>query len=411
MMNTFVVATPLFDSKISVCAYHLCSRNPERLFGALEDYWKMSDALRSPDLDLLDKVGIEPFAVDKKLIIELNEYQLLTDVPTETGLPPDKLICLLHGSARFDEASLAKCQTLKELGYALAMHITGPNDEKLPLMALSDYIILDFKGQPFDTLIKTVTRNVRRKKVVISDIPDMDSFDRIGSFTNVLYAGHFYSQPITKGVSDISPLKINMLRLMKQINEEDFDLTQIASTVGRDAALSISLLRFINAIASGSRKIDSIRGAVAILGQKEVRRWATVAMAVALAEDRPGEITKLSLVRAKFAENLATAYELGIFAPRLFMAGLFSLLDVILQKPMDRAIKEIAVDSMVHAALVERTGELYEVLDLIYAYERADWDHVSINMVRNNVSSEAISEAFLDALLWYKQLLDSIDEQ
>jgi EAL and modified HD-GYP domain-containing signal transduction protein len=149
---------------------------------------------------------------------------------------------------------------------------------------------------------------------------------------------------------------------------------------------------------------------VAILGQKEVRRWATVAISVSLAEDRPGEITKLSLVRAKFAENLALAFELGIFQSNLFMAGLFSLLDVVLEKPMAEAVKEVAVDDRVKKALVDKTGELYTVLDLIYTYERADWDKVSIIGIRNNVDMEMVIQAFLDALVWYNQLLASIDE-
>jgi EAL and modified HD-GYP domain-containing signal transduction protein len=160
-----------------------------------------------------------------------------------------------------------------------------------------------------------------------------------------------------------------------------------------------------------SRSVDSIRNAVAILGQKEVRKWATVAISVGIGEDRPSEITKLSLIRAKFAENLAPAFDMAAKSGSLFISGLFSLLDVILERPMREAIKEVAADDEVRDALVDHQGKISEVLKLIFAYERADWHHASINMVTNGVDIEVLTQAFLDSLYWYRQLLDAIDEE
>jgi len=104
-------------------------------------------------------------------------------------------------------------------------------------------------------------------------------------------------------------------------------------------------------------------------------------------------------------------FEKGVFQHSLFMAGLFSLLDVILKKPMEEAIKEVAVDNMVYAALVEKKGVLFKVLDFIYKYEHADWNNISIIMIQNNISGEDVNKAFVEALVWYHQLLISIDEE
>ena len=407
-MKAFVAAVPLFDSTMTVQAYRLEARIGDKLFGLMEDYRGMSEVMHTPGLDALQLVGIEPFAGDCALFLELNQFQLLMGLPTTLDLPPDKLIVILKDEVPIREEERQRCEALKEKGFRIALEGDTVAVREHPLTDLTDYLILDYNSKAFDEQLKAI-RYLRKMKLMIGNVPDKATYARLSNLAGTLFSGSFYNQPITSGAADISPLKVNALQLLNLLNQDDFDLTEIAKTVERDPSLSISLLRFINARANASKRIDSIRSAVAIMGQKEVKHWGTVAVSVSMASDRPGEITKLSLVRARFAENLATAYELGVFAPSLFMAGLFSLIDVILDKPMPQAIAEVAVDERVHTALVESKGELYEVLDLIYAYEKADWDRVSINMIRNNIELESITEAFFDALVWYKELIASIE--
>jgi len=160
-----------------------------------------------------------------------------------------------------------------------------------------------------------------------------------------------------------------------------------------------------------SRKIDSIRNAVAILGQKEVKKWASIAISMGMGEDRPGEITRLSLIRAKFAENLAPAFEMAIKSGSLFISGLFSLLDVILQMPLEKAIDEVAASGEIRDTLLEKKGALSEVMRLILAYENADWHNTSLLMVKNNVDIKTLTQAYIDSLYWYRQLLDTIADE
>jgi len=275
-----------------------------------------------------------------------------------------------------------------------------------------DFVLLSCNDENFNGELKEIRPYIFKTRLVITDVPDMDSFNKYSGARGVLLSGNFYSQPITKGSVDISPLKINSLNLLGQINDESFDLGEAASIIERDPALSISLLRFINAMnPDRSRKIDSIRNAVAILGQKEVKKWASIAISVGMGEDRPSEVTRLSLIRAKFAENLAPAFEMGIKSGSLFISGLFSLLDVILQMPLAKAIDEVAASSEIRDALIDNKGPLSEVLKLIFAYEHADWHNSSLIMVKNGIDIEELAQAFLDSLQWYRQLLDAIEDE
>ena len=110
-------------------------------------------------------------------------------------------------------------------------------------------------------------------------------------------------------------------------------MTKAADIIGRDTALVISLLKMVNRIAVNS-EITSIRHAAAMLGQRELKKWINTAVANKLYADKPNEITRLSLLRAKFAENLASSFGLAAQGSELFLMGLFSVLDVILEKPM-----------------------------------------------------------------------------
>jgi len=412
-MKSFIVAIPLFNSQMAVEAYWLCSRRGQKILGMLEDHRNMEDTLSYPGLELVESIGVEPFTGGCPLIVEVNEYQLLMGAPENHDIPPDKLICMLSADINISEVLLTRCRKIKENGYAIAVDGLIDVREKAALFDLVDCVNIDLDVYGIDRamMMAKIIKKVN-KRMIISQVPDTDTYNKLSDLPATLFTGGFYSKPVTKGIKDISPIKINTLALMNQINEEDFDLTDIAAIIGRDPSLSISLLRFINSSsAKFTSKINSIRSAVAILGQKEVKRWATAALSLQLAQDRPGEISKLSLIRARFAENLAAVFEMGLFAPSLFVTGLFSLLDVILQKPMPEAVKEVALDEKVRQALVEKSGDYYQVLDLLYAYERADWDTVSVMILKHDLKVEDIVEAFIEALVWYKRLLEAIDEE
>ena len=409
-MKTLIVAIPFFDSNMSVEGYKLISRGAQKLLGLMDDYVTPWDAVLSPGLDLVKTLGIEPLAGTSPLYIDINEYHLLMGVPLTLGIAPEKLVCVLPNTIRPDDSVLNKCRELKEKGYSIAVDGFLDGHTGNPIFEFIDCLIVDTHDyQPDKKFIDAIQVLAKIKKVVLSNIADMDKFDMLKGIHNTLYSGIFYNRPITKGIKEISPLKINALNLLRQINEEDFDLSDIAGTIGRDPSLSISLLRFINSVMP--RKINSIVNAVAILGQKEVKRWATAALSIQLAEDRPNEITRLSLIRARYAENLANTFEMGVFAPSLFMMGLFSMLDIILEKPMIEAVKEVALDEEVRAALVDKKGEFFKVLDFMYAYEHANWDDVAIKMVQNNLNLDDVTDAFIEALVWYKTLLDAISDE
>ena len=412
MSTRFFISTiPVFDSQMGVHAYRMITHDGVKLLGSAEDHRRLGGELLAPELEYIKDIGIEPFTGSHECFIELSKYQLLIGMPLNMSIPPKNLICVIGSDTLSDNAAYAKMAILKRNGYKLGIRGLPPSISLDTISGFFDFILLSYRDEDFTGNMNAIRPFIQRITLVIIDIPDMIDFNRLSGARNVLLSGDFYSQPITQGLSEISPIKINALNLLGQINNEDFDLIDAANTIERDPALSISLLRFLNALSPDrSRKIESIRQAVAILGQNEVKKWATIAISIGIGEDRPSEITRLSLIRAKFAENLAPAFDMTIKSGALFMAGLFSMLDVILQSPMHVAIDQVAAQSEIKSALVEKQGRFYDVLSLIYAYERADWHTTSISMVRNGIDVSVLTSAFYESLSWYRQLLDAIDD-
>ena len=157
-------------------------------------------------------------------------------------------------------------------------------------------------------------------------------------------------------------------------------------------------------------EITSIRHAAAMLGQKELKKWINAVVSKQLCADKPNEITRLSLLRAKFAENLAPTFELASLSSELFLMGLFSVLDIILDKPMKEALTMVNVSKEITEALVDKKGDLARVLEFITCYELASWTELSRQMILSNINDTAVYDAYVEALSWYRDLFGSMDD-
>ena len=237
--------------------------------------------------------------------------------------------------------------------------------------------------------------------VNVESLGEYDALKEDGGFE--LFEGGFFRVPITQGEADVAPLKVNYIELLNIVNDNDFDLSKAADVIGRDTALVISLLEIVNRLSLNS-EITSIRHAAAMLGQKELKKWINTAITNELCADKPNEITRLSLLRAKFAENLAPIFEMAVFSSELFLMGLFSVLDLILDRPMEEALKMVKVSKHIEDALIEHKGELAPVLDFILHYENASWQEVSRQMVLKNIDMDLIYDAYTKSLQWYRDL-------
>lgn len=317
-----------------------------------------------------------------------------------------RLVLLFDNSVTNTPDYQGRFKELKQKGYKLAIR-------KLPvvefenykeILSLMDYIILDNKKVNVSKAKIYFAHQYPNIKICVGNIQKQEIFDDIRmDRAFYLFEGAFYRIPVTKGQTEVEPLKVNYLELMNIVNDVDFELTKAADVIGRDTALVVSLLEMVNRTAVKS-EVTSIRHAAALLGQRELKKWINTVITKELCADRPNEITRVSLLRAKFMECLAPSFGLGMKASELFLMGLFSVLDIILNRPMEEALDKVNVSKDIREALLNHQGEFADIYEFMTAYENADWQEVSRMQILKNIDNNAVFKAYIEAVCWYKEM-------
>ena len=399
---------PLFDDKMFVCAYSVFARkenlflNPELMAGA-----RFDGAGTVHELEVVSNMGVATLSGGKAVFVPVNQFSLFAEISLQCTVPADKVVLLMDNSIQPTEEYVKRVRELKEQGYKMAIR-------KLPISSFEpykeiiskcDYILLDHVKIDISKAKIYFKKQYPGIKLCAVNVDTKEQYDKLvedGGYD--LYEGSFFRMPLKESETEVSPLKVNYIELLNVVNAPDYDLTDAADVIGKDPALVISLLEIVNRMALNS-EITSIRHAAAMLGQKELKRWINTAVTKELCADKPSELIRLVMIRAKFAENLAKEFELAMQAPELFIMGLFSALDIMLGKTMEEALQMVQVSKNVREALLEDKGDFAKVLEFIRRYEDADWTEVSRLLVLDNIDMDNVYAAYLGALRWYRDLI------
>lgn len=399
---------PLFDSQLSVKAYSLFSQKANMLLNpALLGTGQRDGAGFVQGLEVIESMGMDTISRDKEVFVPVNNISLFTSFEEQCqNMPKDRIVLLLDNSIKPEDMYVDRIKELKQMGFKVGVRKLFVQDFEVykRILLMADYILLDNKKIDI-TKAKIYFSNVYPNiKLCAVNVETQEVFEKLVSDTGyTLYEGEFYRVPVTKGQNEVAPLKVNYIELLNIVNDADFDLTKAADIIGRDTALVLKLLEIVNKLSVNS-EITSIRHAAAMLGQKELKKWINTAVTNQLCADKPNEITRVSLLRAKFCENLASMFDMGGLSSELFLVGLFSVLDIILDMPMKEALKKVKVSKQIEKALIKNEGEFASVLSFVMAYENANWAEIDRLMLLNEMDNAAVYDAYKGSLEWYRDL-------
>ncbi len=402
-----VTLIPLFDENMNVNAYSIFTQkknyflNPSLLGTGFHDGAAYVDGL-----EVIQSMGVETLSEDKEVFVPVGNISIFSDINSQCDAPHERIVLLIDNTVKPEEAYIRRLKELKADGYKLAMRKleVAQFEAYREILLLTDYIFLNHKKIDISKAKIYFGKIYPNIKLCAGNIDTMEIFEQLkedGGYQ--FYEGKFFRIPINKGEHEVSPLKVNYIELLNMLNEPELELTEAADVIGRDTALVISLLKMVNRMSINS-KITSIRHAAAMLGEKELRKWLTTAVTGELYTDKPNEITRLSLLRAKFAENLAPAFSMAIKSSELFLMGLFSVLDVILDMPMEEALEIVKVSPAISDALINGKGDLALILEFMRQYENANWQEVSRLMVLHNIEIKQVYDAYVGSLTWYRDI-------
>ena len=399
MHEKFIARQPIFDDKLKLFGYELLFRaSSENVF---RPYKGASDSLI---VDSTSLFGLQSLTGHAKAFVNLDLFALQRG--TARLLPPDQVVLEILESITPTQEVVKLCAELCSEGYALALDDYVGHPKWEPLLPLAKFLKVDFRA--CDPPARAAIANRHRAqlgadatansmRLLAEKIESNDDLLEARSIGYTFFQGYFFCKPSTLSAREIPGNKLNCLRLLHLVASPDFSYDAVEELLKTDPALVYKLLRYLNSWLVAIRgEIHSIREAIALLGEKEFRRWISVLAVVAMASDKPHELIRTALTRAFFCEALAkslpAAAAPSIKSSDLFLMGLLSVTDAILDRPMEQILASLPIAPEVRAALCGTANPYRDVYDVLLAYERADWTALSAASARLGIDESSVAD-------------------
>jgi c-di-GMP-related signal transduction protein len=312
-------------------------------------------------------------------------------------LPRAKAVIRIPLAVPCNADVILACQELKNAGYRLSVAGWAGQHERRPLAALADFLCVDWQS-----LTPTVRAEIPQgfaggTALVARQIDSWEDHKAARGLGFRHFQGGFFLQPQTFRRREISGTRLSALRLLRAVVKDPLDLSEVESVVRGEPALTYKLLRYLNSPAMERPvEVRSIGNAVALLGDQEFRRWASLVAVATPAADKTGELLRTALTRAYFCEQIALRCDARASYDYYF-TGLFSVMDAVLDRPLEEIVRELALPERVRAALLGQPGVLHDALSAARAYERAEWSGLAAAMAGVSLPESCAADCFAAA--------------
>ena len=394
-MYVHIARQPIFNVHKQLFAYELLFRQTLGLkLGELSGERATSSLLSTSFLT----EDIDRIAGNHPCFVNFTADLLVRGLPG--AFPSDRIIVEVLEDVHPTPEVIEACRNLCDRGYLLALDDFVYDDALLPLIELAGIIKIDYRLTPAAEIEALICRLAPyRLKFLAEKIETYQEFEHARDLGCHYFQGYFFARPQSLRLREVSSLKVTQLRLLAEINRPELSAANLERIISADVAIAYKLLRFINSVYfSLVRKVESIRRAIIYLGETEVRRFVMLVIVSNLAADKPEELLRLSVVRARFCELLATHGTYAVHSAELFLVGLFSLLDAILDAPLETTMAALPIAAEVKEAIVGRTGPLAFFLEAVVAWEEARAEDCPPHWQRMGVDGAEVAELYLEAI-------------
>ncbi|MDY7032284.1 MAG: HDOD domain-containing protein [Thermodesulfobacteriota bacterium] len=396
-MEVYVARQPIFDRMKRIYGYELLFRGGmSNFFSGIDGDTATSKVLSNSFLS----IGMDNITGSKLAFVNFTQDLLLSGVPLM--FPKEKVVVEILENVEPEDDVIDICRHIAGRGYCIALDDFFYRSSMDPLIAMANIIKFDFRLTAMEEIEEYITKlsdcNV---KFLAEKVETHEEFKRAMQMGCDYFQGYFFSKPeVIKG-KDFSGNQMNLLQIMAEVNKEDFKFNEVSKIITRDVSISYKLLRYINSAYFGVyHDISSIDQALAMLGEKGIRRFLSLIAMSELSCEKPNELMKTSIIRARFSEVIGESSGSHINSSELFTLGLFSLIDAILDDSMENLMSRLPLSENIKKALVYDEGELKDYLRLAVCYEMGDWNGVSDMAKVLGFNEEKLPDHFMEALTW-----------
>ncbi|USD42084.1 HDOD domain-containing protein [Vibrio sp. SCSIO 43135] len=403
MKYSYIARQPILDRDKKTIGYELLFRDgPKNTFPDIDPDEATSRLLSDHFLSthystLGDSVGFVNFP-----------YQsLLNRIPTL--FPSDNLIVEVLEDCEPTAELLEAIKEMAQAGYKIALDDFIPSPEWKAFLPYVSIIKFDIRQVSIDKAQAFIQKLSGTKIEFLAEkVETYQEFNQAKDAGFHYFQGYFFSKPEIIQRKALEPSFLTVIQLCKEVAREDMDYRAIEELVAQDVSLSYKLLTFVNSSAHVSTQIQSFKQALVYLGEQKLRKFISLVAIASTQEAKPDYLYGLSIQRARYCELICARCDSHIEEGSAFLAGMFSLLDSLLDRPLESLVEEMPIDEAVKSALTSGEGLLGDILFLTRAYERADWESVASVNQRLKLSDDTLKECYDDAVRWTAELLSVV---
>ncbi|MDR1064386.1 MAG: HDOD domain-containing protein [Azoarcus sp.] len=298
---------------------------------------------------------------------------------------------------------IGNIRELRAQGYRIG--IPDPMETPAYLHLISEIDLVCLQGPRIDIehgmkLTRHILKIAPHAALLARDLPAMEDFDFCFKIGTTLFQGPFITSRGSWTERNLGPSYSHLTMLLNKLRQ-DADTREIVALLKQDGAITLRLLRYINSAATGlCEHVASIERALILLGRAPLRRWLALMLCASNRnQPRAGAVLEAALVRARTMELIATPRP-PLEREAMFLTGLLSLIDVILQQPLDHALASLNIDTAIQDAILDSTGPYAATLALAKACEHMDVGSIVSIGTACGVDPEQASIWYMDALAW-----------
>ncbi|WP_394247311.1 EAL and HDOD domain-containing protein [Vibrio profundi] len=400
MKYSYVARQPILNRNKKTIGYELLFRDgPKNTFPEVEPELAtsrlLSDHFLSTHYNTLgNKLGFVNFPY----------ASLINLVPTL--FPKDSLVVEILEDCEPTDELLQAIQTLHADGYTIALDDFVPSKawkRFLPYVSIIKFdirLVPIAKASMFMSTLKGLDIEFLAEKV-----ETYEEYQQANDAGFSYFQGYFFSKPEMIQRRALNPAFLTIIQLCKEISHDPIDFKEVERLITLDVTLSYKLLTYVNSSCETSTKIRSFRQAMVYLGEQKLRKFVSLVAIASAKEDKPDSLYGLAVLRARQCELLIEEMSSNSDAGHAFLTGMFSLLDSLLDQPLEQVVNSIPIDEEIKIALLKKEGTLGDVLAMVIAYEQANWEQAGIIRQRLKLSEEQLGQAYDQATAWAQDLL------
>ncbi len=393
---------PIFDVEKNLWGYELVYMPPDdkKISSPKQEEVLTADLMAAAALALEQRLDKK-----RRIMVNFSWQNILDNIPY--ALPPGGTAVKITAPAPSDSVQIL--ERLKNDGYQIAVELA--DDTCSNLFELADIICQDISGMGVPDLTGACTKTAPYGSLILANrVHDQTGFDVCHRSGFSLFQGSFFKQPENMSVKKVLPGTISKFQLMEAMEQKDPDFSKLAATIQADVAISFRLLSHLNSASFGFRqKIDTIKDAITMLGWHNLKNWLRVVLLAEVSENQhASELIFLSAQRGKFLEQIGLDHDFWGFEPdSLFLLGMFSLLDALLNRPMKEIVKHLPLaDKLKGALCMKDNNEYVPFLKLARYFEEAQFDQSDAMINQLGLDTKKVKLAYGGSIDWANKLCE-----